>query len=464
LSIISRVSNPTIRQLLQTALFAGTSIILVWILKQAFPKNVGALNLFLILLFLDAFLWMATKKRIWKFSAIIRILLTILYWTPFLLVLAGTIYGFFRSFYAWPPFAKTYLINLVFIFYLSKAIPAIFLLPEILFRGIRLLISRKKLTYRTIQPARFSLIAGWTAGGAIFLLLLSGMIWWQYDFRIRTTEITLQDLPASFDGFRIAQISDLHLGSWMNRSKLNDLVHMINETHPDIVCFTGDLCNYDTEEAWPFQDILSEIKAKDGVFAVLGNHDYGDYRPWASSGEKEQNMLDLKRFYRKINWKLLCNENYVLVRPGETPDSDSNQTDTIAIVGVENWGSLSRFQRLADLSSALKGVESVPIQILLSHDPSHWDSIISREYPDIDLTLAGHTHGGQVGVETGKIRWSIVSSLYSKWAGIYKKENPENRPQYLYVNRGAGTIGYSGRIGIYPEVTLIILRSGRSAN
>jgi len=173
---------------------------------------------------------------------------------------------------------------------------------------------------------------------------------------------------------------------------------------------------------------------------------------WTSDEVKKQNMLDLYRFYNELGWKLLRNENEILVI----------NEDSLAIVGVENWGAVRRFQRKADMPKALTGTETIPVKLLLSHDPTHWDSIVSKSYPEIDLTFAGHTHGGQVGVETSQWKWSVVQYLYPEWAGLYQKEWDDSTTQYLYVNRGAGTIGYAGRVGIWAEITLIILRSSEN--
>jgi len=278
--------------------------------------------------------------------------------------------------------------------------------------------------------------------------MMAGMVIWEHHFKVRTTEVTLKKLPPAFVGFRIVQISDLHLGSWNRKSKLVELTDKINQLQPDIVFFTGDLCNYSTEDALPFKEILRKISAPYGIYAILGNHDYGDYMTWISKEAKQKNMLDLYRFYDELGWHLLRNENDIIVK----------DHDSLALIGVENWGAMNRFQRLADMPRAMAGTENVTTKLLLSHDPSHWDSIISRKYPDIDITFAGHTHGGQVGLETDGFQWSPIEYTYPEWAGLYKKNWNDSTTQYLYVNRGAGTIGYTGRVGIWAEITLVILK------
>jgi len=439
------------RRLLQAFLFVAVSILLVWVLKQAFPKNSGALNLFLVLLFLDAFLWIETNKRIRTFRPWCKVTLTTLYWLPMLLVVAGVIYGFFDSFYAWPRFVSTYLTSFILIAYTAKAIPILLMLLKLLYQGILLLLSRFSTQIRSsIRKTRLFYIVGWSIGLSVFIVMMAGMICWEHDFRIRAMQVTLDEMPCSFDGLSIVQISDLHLGSWNPASKLEELVDEINALKSDLVFFTGDMCNYSTTEVWPFQEILAKINARNGIYAILGNHDYGDYKTWPSAEDKEQNMQELERFYREMGWHLLRNENEILI----------NGEDSLAIIGVENWGAISRFQRLANLPKAMQGCEEISAKLLLSHDPAHWDSIVRKQFPGIDFTFSGHTHGGQIGIESQYWKWSFVQYLYSKWAGLYQQAHPGKPTQYLYVNRGAGTIGYAGRIGIWPEITHIILRCG----
>jgi len=438
------------KRLLQAVIFVAVSILLVWILKQAFPKNAGFLNIFLILLLLDAFLWVMTKTRFRSFRPAVKYTITIFYWLPMALVIAGVVYGFFRSFYDWPVFLRAWLTSFIFIAYLSKLLPVIFILLKLVFQGFMKLIFRIRKVRRPVtRDARFFIVTGWATGLAVFFLLLAGMVFWEHSFRIRKVEVALEGLPSAFEGLRIVQISDLHLGSWNPESKLEELAGMINNLEPDLVFFTGDICNYSTDEVWPFQHILGQITAREGVFAILGNHDYGEYRHWPSAEAKQENMEDLYRFFREMGWNLLLNENEIIHRG---PDS-------LAVIGVENWGSTSRFQRLADMPKALEGTEGMAARLLLSHDPSHWDSIVSKQYPEIPLTFSGHTHGGQVGFESRDGGWSLARYIYPRWAGLYSKDHSRYPTQYLYVNRGAGTIGYTGRIGIWAEVTLVVLRS-----
>jgi predicted MPP superfamily phosphohydrolase len=206
--------------------------------------------------------------------------------------------------------------------------------------------------------------------------------------------------------------------------------------------------NYSTADGNGFESILKKIHAPFGIFAIKGNHDYGDYIKWESAQLKSRDMEDLREFYRDLGWKLLENCNEIIEKEG----------DSIAVIGVENWGASHRVQRLADVDKARWGVETMSVQLLLSHDPSHWDSIVTNRYPEIDVTFAGHTHGGQIGFECGNFQFSLVRLFSRLWGGIYQNHSGQTT-QYLYVNRGLGNIGYAGRIGIMPEITLITLLS-----
>jgi predicted MPP superfamily phosphohydrolase len=276
-----------------------------------------------------------------------------------------------------------------------------------------------------------------------------GMIYGQFAFKVAKQDIRLPELPESFNGFKIVQVSDIHLGSWTCREKLADAVDSINALKPDVIFVTGDMFNYKTAEGSDFGTILRQLSAQHGIYVILGNHDYGDYITWPTPEDKRRNMDELKLWYRGLGWKLLLNE-HAFIHAG---------SDSIVVIGIENWGATARFQRLGDIDKARTGSEKVPVQLLLSHDPSYWDLVISKKYQDIDITFSGHTHGGQVGISTKYFSWSPSALAYPHWAGLYK--NPESRSaQYLYVNPGLGIIGYAGRIGIRPEITLITLKCG----
>ncbi|MBN1198707.1 MAG: metallophosphoesterase [Bacteroidales bacterium] len=437
------------KRILQWVLFILVSAGIILILKQTFPKNSGALNYFLIFLILDAYLWQTTKKSISGASARVKLLLTLLYWIPLTLVIIGVIAGFFKTFAYWSVFSKSFLTSFVLMAYLSKLFPITFLLLSDLFLGSRILV--RFVQKKQVQPVKQTSLLfriGWIAGLICFGTLLSGMLFWEHHIKIRKQVVVLPELPPSFSELKIVQISDLHLGTWMNKKHLRNAIDSIESLHPDLIFVTGDMVNYASAEAVPFLPDLKKLSSRYGIYVILGNHDYGDYMKWENAQKKKENMDLLYSIYHSLGWKLLRNE-HDLLRIG---------TDSIAILGVENWGATSRFQRLANLPVASRGIEDMPLKLLLSHDPSFWDSIVSKQYPDIDLTFSGHTHGGQIGMESRLCRWSFAQILARKWAGLYMETHPDHRKQYLYINRGLGTIAYAGRIGIWSEITLVTLK------
>ncbi|MCB0382656.1 MAG: metallophosphoesterase [Psychroserpens sp.] len=278
-----------------------------------------------------------------------------------------------------------------------------------------------------------------------FTSLLYGMYKGKYRFRVLDYVLHFEDLPEAFDGYKITQISDIHSGSFDNREKIEYGVNLINKQESDVIMFTGDLVNNKASEMLPWKDLFSSLKANDGVFSVLGNHDYGDYVSWDSEQEKAKNLDDLKALQKEMGYNLLLNESHFLERDGQR----------IAIVGVENWGK-GGFKKAGDLKKAAAKVNSEDFKILLSHDPSHWEAQVINDDYHYHLTLSGHTHGMQFGIEIpGWIKWSPVKWRYKQWAGIY-----EELGQYINVNRGFGYLGYPGRVGIWPEVTVITLKKG----
>jgi predicted MPP superfamily phosphohydrolase len=240
----------------------------------------------------------------------------------------------------------------------------------------------------------------------------------------------------------VVHISDIHSGSFTDKKAVERGVDMILNETPDLILFTGDLVNNKAEEMDQYADLFARLRAPLGVYSTLGNHDYGDYVEWSSPDEKRRNLERLKEIQETMGWRLLMNEHVVLERNGEQ----------ISLIGIENWSAKARFPKYGDLKKAYAGAEQYPFKILMSHDPSHWDAQVREEFRDIDLMLAGHTHGMQFGVEIPGFRWSPVQYVYRRWAGLYEQEN-----QKLYVNRGYGFIGYPGRVGILPEITVLEL-------
>lgn len=282
--------------------------------------------------------------------------------------------------------------------------------------------------------------------GAIPITLMGyGVVTGAYDYRVRRREVFIKGLPRAFDGLKIGQLSDIHSGSFFNKTAVKGGIDLLMSEKPDIFLFTGDLVNNEAKEVKDYVDIFSKIKAPLGQFSVLGNHDYGDYKRWSSVSQKQKNLEDLVQTHKNMGWDIMLNENRSLIIDGEP----------LALIGVENWGK-GGFAKYGDLNKATKGVES-DIQILLSHDPSHWDAQVRDSYANIDLMLAGHTHGFQFGVEIGDFRWSPSQYLYKQWADLYKEED-----QYLYVNRGFGFLGFPGRVGILPEVTILELKQAQT--
>jgi predicted MPP superfamily phosphohydrolase len=269
--------------------------------------------------------------------------------------------------------------------------------------------------------------------------MLYGMIKGAFEFKIFKEKIISPKFPSVFNGLKIVQISDLHLGSFTSAEPLEKAIDLINQQEADYILFTGDLVNEKTDEAYPFIETLKKLKAKNGIYSVLGNHDYGDYIQWPSDTAKQENLKAMHKVHSDLGWKLLLNEHQIIEKDGEK----------IAIIGVENWG-MGRFPKYGKLDIAYKGTENISFKILLSHDPSHWENQVKKEYKDINLTLSGHTHGMQFGVEIPGFKWSPVQYVYKQWAGLYEENN-----QLLYVNRGLGFIGYAGRVGIMPEITVL---------
>ncbi len=270
-----------------------------------------------------------------------------------------------------------------------------------------------------------------------------GIVRGAYKYRLHKVIVPSSNLPEAFDGFKIVQISDIHTGSFMDNSALNKAFDIVMQQNADLILFTGDLVNNEAKETFGYEGVYSRLKAHHGVFSVLGNHDYGDYVQWDSDVAKRKNLEDLKEVHKKAGWRLLMNEHVPIEKEGQK----------IALLGIENWGGSMHFPKYGKMTEAYKGAEHYPYKILMSHDPSHWEKQVQPDYPSIDLTLSGHTHGMQLGIEIPGFKWSPSQWVYKQWAGLYKQGN-----QFLYVNRGLGFLGYPGRLGIWPEITLIELK------
>ncbi len=421
------------------------------ILKTA-PKNASYFPILLVLVGLDILLWNSIRPLLKRSVRAFRILFPILYWSPAVILLLSLLASsFFNSYDPSSP-AIIYLMGFVFVMYVSKLMPGLLVM---LMGGIGHLIRiarrilHPKETDRTLtgKGLRIVYYTGYGIGVIMLAVLTMGMILWGYDFRVVERHLSIYDLPDAFRGIRIVQISDIHLGSWPSEKKLETVVSLINGLSPDLVLYTGDLVNSRSKEADPYESILRKIKAELGIYTILGNHDYGDYVTWDSPKAKEDNLMDLYSYYDELGWELLCN-SYDIIHLNE---------DSLAIAGAENWSAYNRFVSRGDLDKTMDGLSNTSMVILLSHDPSHWEEEVIPKYPGIDLTLTGHTHGFQFGIETKHLKWSPVQWLYEEWAGLYEHVQPDGRKQYMYVNRGLGVIGYPGRVGIKPEITLFVL-------
>jgi len=349
-----------------------------------------------------------------------------------------------------PHYARSILFALVAGLFFAKLIASLFFLTDDLRRvlqwvGYQVLPKNKNVTSTDVLFSRsvFLSWAGLVAGAGLFSALSYG-INNRYRYQVRKLKLNFPTLPASFDGLKIVQLSDIHAGSFTDPLAVERGIKMVMEQQPDLILFTGDLVNNLASEMDDYWPLFAQLKAPLGVFSITGNHDYADYVQWESLEQKRANFEKLKAVHAQMGWQLLMNQHVVITR---------NQS-SIGIIGIENWSAKSRFPKYGNFKKAFAGAAEIPFSILLSHDPSHWRAEILEQYPTVALTLSGHTHGMQFGFEIPGLQWSPVQYVYNEWAGLYK-----HAKQALYVNRGFGFIGYPGRVGILPEITVIELFS-----
>ncbi len=359
---------------------------------------------------------------------------------------------FIYPIHLWNVYLRNYLGGLAVLSLLLKLIPFIILFVEDIYRGLFFLVTKWKLS-STNESATMISRSKFFSWCAVFMAavpgigFIYGMVKGGYRYRIHRVKIASKKIPKSFNGFKMAQISDMHVGSFASSDHLSEAFDMVLNEKPDTIFFTGDMVNNVSEETDGFVPVFQKLKAEHGVYSTLGNHDYGDYvRDWASPQAKIDNLNRLKAVHAESGWKLLMNE-HVYLQKGE---------DKIAVLGIENWGARMNFPKYGKMNEAYKEIDEKAFQVLLSHDPSHWEAEVLKQYKNIDLTLSGHTHGMQFGIEIPSlnIQWSPVKYFYKQWAGLYSKGE-----QKLYVNRGIGFLGYPGRLGIWPEITIIELES-----
>jgi predicted MPP superfamily phosphohydrolase len=382
----------------------------------------------------------------WKFSQTRSF--TNLYWSVSIILISGIFMGIFMRMGLG---VRATFMLLFFLLLFAKLLFLVFMLID---DSRRLIIWLKQKKKRANQPIKqpgpdaiprseFLLKAGLLAGSLPLAALTYGTLSGVYDYQVKYRTLYLPNLPKAFDGIKLGQISDIHSGSFYNKKAVAGGVDMLMKEKPDFIFFTGDLVNSKTDEMYGYQDIFSKVKAPLGVFSSLGNHDYGDYAWWPSEAARAKNFQDIVDTHKNMGWDLLRNENRRLKVNGEE----------IAILGVENWGSLSRFPKRGRLDLAVKNTDDLPVKLLLSHDPSHWRAQV-LQYPQIDMMFAGHTHGMQFGVRTKSFQWSPIQYIYKEWAGFYREGQ-----QQLYVNVGYGFLGYPGRVGILPEITIFELKA-----
>lgn len=399
----------------------------------------------LIYIALDYYVFQVVRSLATESSDVSRRIVYILYWAVSVFALIGII-----VYNQLDPVAlkgiRTFITSFFFINLIGKLFASLVLVGDDLRRGISYLAQFFQSTVSPKDPGRSEFMgkAALIAGAVPLTTLSFGILSGAHDYRIRKKVLSFPNLPKAFDGIRIVQISDIHTGSFFNKTAVAGGVDIINQQKPDLVLFTGDLVNNESSEAKPYLDIFKKAKAPLGTFSTMGNHDYGDYRGWGTNQAKLQDVKNLQDMHRYMGWDILLNENRIIKVDG----------DSFALMGIENWGA-GRFSKYGDMEKTVQGTEEQAFKLLMSHDPSHWDAQVRLQYRDVDLMLAGHTHGMQFGIEIGDFRWSPSQYVYKQWADLYQEEN-----QYLYVNRGFGFIGYPGRVGILPEITVLELKSG----
>lgn len=410
-------------------------------------RNRGGLWMVIaVMLLLDWYVFQAVKVLASGVGERGRLFVYTLYWV----VSAAAIIFFLAMPYitpdTWPKTLRNYLFATFVGIFIAKLLAAVFFLIDDVRRAFTWVASK-------LLPENYTSVnSSWNLSRSAFLSWLGigaggsflGVFFYgfsnKYAYKVNRIKLSSAEIPAGFKGFRLVHISDIHSGSFDNKEAVSKGIDKILAEKPDIVVFTGDLVNDHADEMTNYIDVFSRIKAPLGVYSTLGNHDYGDYVNWETLQAKRNNLEAVKQTHATMGWRLLMNEHIVLEKNG----------DKIALLGIENWGAKGRFPKYGNLKAAYAGTEQYQYKILLSHDPSHWDAQVVPEYNDINLMLAGHTHGMQFGLETPFVKWSPVQWMYKQWAGLYQQGK-----QYLYVNRGFGFIGYPGRVGIMPEITVI---------
>ncbi len=405
-----------------------------------------------VLLLIDWYVWQAIKVAVSSTSSTTQITIKYIFWG----ITAITILGMWLYNFTNPDFLgknlRTIIMVGVFMSYFSKIFAIIFILIDDIGRLVRWVYSKFATPTNVfdgiseksngISRSDFLMKTAVVAGAIPAVAMTWGIISGAHDYRIRRIKLAIKNLPKAFEGMTIAQISDIHSGSFFNKTAVKGGIEMLMKEKPDMAFFTGDLVNSRAEEVKDYIDIFNKVKAPLGVFSTFGNHDYGDYVQWPTEAAKRQNLKDLALSHKIMGYDLLRDENRTITLGGEK----------LAIIGVENISGQTRFHTYGNLDKAVKGTDEASVKLLLSHDPTHWDKEVNTKFKDIDVMFSGHTHGTQFGITINGVTYSPAQWAYKQWAGLY-----EQGDQKLYINRGYGYLGYPGRIGMPPEITIFEL-------
>jgi predicted MPP superfamily phosphohydrolase len=408
----------------------------------------GTFIIIVIMILLDLYVFMAIKSVSNPASSKVKTIIFSFYWTIAILCIIGFMIFVLTGPEFFPRKFRTYLFATILGFVFSQIVASVFFLIDDIRRLIQW--AAEKAFFRNTEVAQMtgggisrSVFLSWlglAAGTTLFGSLIYGFSN-KYNYKVKRVKLAFDNLPPGFKGMKILHFSDVHSGSFMNKKAVEHGVEKIMAENADLVIFSGDLVNDRATEMKDYMDVFNKVKAPMGVYSTFGNHDYGDYVKWPYDGvTKEQNLFNLAKIHQQLGWRLMMDEHVELERNG----------DKIALIGIQNWSAKAHFPRYGNMKKAYAGAENYPFKILISHDPSHWDAQVRPEYSDVDLTLSGHTHGMQFGVEIPGFKWSPVQYIYKEWDGLY-----EEGKQKLYVNPGFGFIGYPGRVGILPELTVI---------
>jgi uncharacterized protein len=408
-------------------------------------RQLGLVLFISFFVFVDYYLFQSYKVLLKSFEPGTQKILKVAYWSlPVLaiIIIVGSITIF-------PVYLPQKFRNLmgagVFVVYISKFIAFVFVfIADVMAYCAHL--GKKVISPETNEHkftrSEFIAKSAMAVGGTHIGLMAYGILSGAHDYKIRQVKLAIKGLPKAFHGLKLAQLSDIHSGSFFNKTAVQGGVDMLNAHKPDLFFFTGDLVNNEAKEFKEYFDIFKQVKAPLGRFSTLGNHDYGDYIPWDSEMAKNKNLLSLIEAHKLMGWDILMDQNRTI----------SMGVEHLGVIGIQNWG-LGGFVKKGDLKKALQNTDHMSTKLLLSHDPSHWRAEVLKQ-TDIDVAFAGHTHGMQYGVEIGDFKWSPVQYRYKEWAGLYTEGD-----QKLYVNRGFGYLGFPGRVGILPEISIFTLEA-----